>query len=243
MESMARAQLTAIEAASLLGVNERTVRRAIASGTLNAVKRRGVYRIAPTELDGMRRASIGISPGVMGRAPGAALATPNFPAHRSAPIGREEEIATLRDLLTGDGPRLLTLTGPGGVGKTRLALAVGDSLRHAFRDGTWFVPLATIRDGFLLIPTIGSVLGLRVPHGPDAVPYLAEALRDRSLLLVLDNMEQLAASAPLLVHILESCPSVRILATSRVPLHVSGEQRYPVAPLSVPPAGRDVIPG
>jgi non-specific serine/threonine protein kinase len=151
-------------------------------------------------------------------------------------IGRESELAALQAMLTDDEVRLLTLTGPGGVGKTRLALRVAHDLRGEFTDGAAFVPLATIADADLVCPAIAQALGLRERSDRPSSALLAEALRDRELLLVLDNFEQVVEAAPQLTDLLAACPDLRMLVTSRILLRLSGEHDYPVRPLALPDA-------
>ena len=149
-------------------------------------------------------------------------------------VGREREAAAVADLLRTDGSRLVTLTGPGGVGKTRLALRVADELASAFPDGAVFVALASVSDADLVLPTIAH--GLGVPNGgglPVAV-RLTGVLRDTQLLLVLDNFEHVVEAGPAVADLLRTCVGLRALVTSRTLLHVSGEQNYPLQPLSVP---------
>ena len=148
-------------------------------------------------------------------------------------IGREVEVATVRGLLLDEGVRLLTLTGPGGVGKTRLALRIADEVAAAFPDGVVFVPLAPIRDPDLVLPAIARELELRDTYTMGPHDLLIDFLRYRRLLLVLDNVEQVRRAAPELTALLAACPDLVILATSRARLHVSGEHRFPVAPLAV----------
>jgi predicted ATPase/DNA-binding CsgD family transcriptional regulator len=149
-------------------------------------------------------------------------------------IGRERETAAVRDLLRNDAVRLVTLTGPGGVGKTRLALQVAAGMQGAFLDGVVFVSLASVRDPELVLPTIAQVL--RLPEIGDRAlsEQLAAALRPRRLLLVLDNVEQVIEAAPRITELLGACPGLKALVTSRVTLRVSGEHDYPVMPLPLP---------
>jgi predicted ATPase len=130
--------------------------------------------------------------------------------------------------------RLLTLTGPGGVGKTRLALRIAEDVASSFADGVAFVPLASIVDAGLVLPTIARELGLREGRGQAPREVLSTFLRQRHLLLVLDNLEQVRACAPQLAALLTACPRLAMLVTSRALLHIGGEQRYAVAPLGLP---------
>ncbi|MEA2584922.1 MAG: hypothetical protein QOF33_3007, partial [Thermomicrobiales bacterium] len=157
-----------------------------------------------------------------------------FPTVLSSFVGREREVRLLVDLLTRGDVRLLTLTGPGGVGKTRLALRVAEAVTAAFDDAI-FVPLAPIRDPELVFPTIAHGLGIRdSPVRPLAARIAAE-LRDRRLLLVLDNLEQLLPAAALVVaRLLAACAGLVVLATSREALRLSGERVVAVAPLATP---------
>jgi predicted ATPase/class 3 adenylate cyclase len=147
-------------------------------------------------------------------------------------VARDGELAALRGTVARPGVRLVTLTGPGGVGKTRLALAAASSLHEDFPHGAYFVPLAPVRDGEVMWKTIAESLDVSGDGPePDVVTgYLAE----RRALLVLDNLEQLDGAALVVVALLAAAPQLVILATSRRPLHVLGEQELPVPPLAVP---------
>ncbi|MDP8908255.1 MAG: hypothetical protein M3N47_03890, partial [Chloroflexota bacterium] len=149
-------------------------------------------------------------------------------------MGREAEVATVRALLDGDDIRLLTLTGPGGIGKTRLAIEVATRLRDEYAHGICFVPLDAVREARLVASTVGAAFGVREGGDRPAAEILASLLRDRHLLLVLDNFEHVTAAAPWLAGLLAACPRLAALVTSRVPLRIGGEHRQPVPPLPVP---------
>jgi non-specific serine/threonine protein kinase len=157
-------------------------------------------------------------------------------------IGRERDLATLRNWLLDADTRLITVTGAGGCGKTRLALAACDEVGRHFSDGTVFVDLAVLRDAALVPAAIADALDVQdVGSGPllDAIIRL---LRDRELLLVLDNFEHVLSAATVALGLLESCPRLRVLATSREPLRLRWEQRFPLEPLDVAESNGAVFP-
>jgi predicted ATPase/class 3 adenylate cyclase len=159
----------------------------------------------------------------------------NLPTQPTTLIGREQELAAVCDLLRQEaGGRLVTLTGPGGTGKTRLGLQVAAELLEVFSDGVFFVGLAPINDPGLVVGTIGQVLGVREGPGQTQAESLQEYLRDRQMLLVLDNFEQVLAAAPLVSELLAHCSRLKVLVTSRAVLHLRGEQEFPVPPLALP---------
>jgi class 3 adenylate cyclase len=161
----------------------------------------------------------------------------SLPAVPNAFVGRERELAEAGELLARDDVRLLTLIGPGGTGKTRLALQVASGLVDELPGGAAFVSLTPVRDWELVMPAIAQALGLREQPEESALETLAEYLRDKRLLLVLDNFEQVADAAPLLAELLAAAPGLKMLVTSRSTLRLSGEHEFPVPPLPVPPAG------
>lgn len=154
----------------------------------------------------------------------------NLPSWLAPLIGRQREITALQHLLGEEEVRLVTLTGPGGTGKTRLALAAA-GITERYRDGVWFVDLAPIADPSLVASTIANTLGVRERGAAPVQDALREYLRARQVLLVLDNFEQVLEAAPLVVTLLTSCPHLQVLATSREPLRLRGEREYPVSPL------------
>jgi predicted ATPase/DNA-binding CsgD family transcriptional regulator len=149
-------------------------------------------------------------------------------------LGREHELAQLTNLLRRPEVRLLTVTGPGGVGKTRLATAVASDLLHDFAAGVCFVPLAAINDPDFVLPTLALALGLRETGPRSLLPELQAALGDQSILLLLDNFEQVLAAAPLLTDLLATCPHLHLLVTSRATLRLEGEHEFLVLPLTLP---------
>ncbi len=158
----------------------------------------------------------------------------NLPAQLTPLIGREQEVAAVCALLRRPKVRLVTLTGTGGVGKTRLGLEVATDLLDDFADGIYFVPLAPISDSDLVIPTIAQALGIQVAGERPLLDLLQAHVRDKRLLLLLDNFEQVLATAPRLSDLLSDCPQLKILVTSRAVLHIRGEHEFPVPPLALP---------
>lgn len=152
-------------------------------------------------------------------------------------IGRAHDEAVVTRLLRGASTRLLTLTGPGGVGKTRLAMQVAVGLRDHYGDGIAFIPLAPITDPTLVTSAISQALGLTASGSQSLVDILIAFLRERQMLVLLDNFEQVLPAAALIAELLATCPLLTIMVTSRTPLRVRGEHEYPVPPLALPEQG------
>jgi len=161
----------------------------------------------------------------------------SLPASLSSFVGRDRELTELASAI--ETARLLTLTGPGGVGKTRLGLQLAQRLESRFKDGAAFVALAALQDATLVVPTIAHVLG-KGPDDAQAPADVVEALFDKQLLLVLDNFEHVLGAAPAITELLEACAGLKVLVTSRAPLRVRGEQEFPVPPLRLPDRRRSL---
>jgi predicted ATPase/class 3 adenylate cyclase len=157
----------------------------------------------------------------------------NLPVQLTTFVGRDGELEEAAGLLAAT--RLLTLTGPGGTGKTRLSLQLAARASDDFPDGIFFVPLEPIRDPMLVAPRIASTLGVAEGSARPIAESLADWLRDKRLLLVLDNFEQVIAAAPIVADLLRVAPDIKAIVTSRAVLHVTGEQEYPVPGLPTPP--------
>jgi predicted ATPase len=160
----------------------------------------------------------------------------NLPAQTTPFIGREDQLAAVRQELirSENGTRLLTLTGPGGTGKTRLSLEVAAGLLGDFQDGVFVVSLAPVSDPILVMSTIAQALGVREVEGKSLARSVQDYLRDKQMLLVLDNFEQVMEAAPVVSDLLTVAPRLKVLATSRALLRLQGERVHPVPPLALP---------
>lgn len=162
----------------------------------------------------------------------------SIPAPLAGIVGRDQDIARIHALLRDRGARLVTLTGPGGVGKTRLALEIADRVVADYADGVVFVSLAAVADHRLVPDAIARALSVRGISGEDPVAQLAALVRTRTHLLVVDNLEHVIAAAPMLIELLAAAAGLTVLATSRAVLGLSGEHPYLVSPLGLPPVKR-----
>ncbi len=158
----------------------------------------------------------------------------NLPLQLTPFIGRERELEVVRERLAQPDMRLLTLSGPGGTGKTRLGLQVAADLLDTFPDGVWFVNLAPISDPALVMPTIAATLGIAEVAGQSLLDTLKWYLRDKQMLLVLDNFEQVLPAAPVVNDLLAAAPGLKVLVTSRALLGIYGEHDVAVPPLALP---------
>ncbi len=158
----------------------------------------------------------------------------NLPGRLTPLIGREQEVQAVCALLRRPEVRFVTLTGPGGVGKTRLSLQVATELSDEFAEGVCFVPLAPISDPDLVVATIAQALGIKEAGEQPLLDLLQAYLQDKHLLLLLDNFEQVLEAAPRLADLLTGCPQLKMLVTSRAVLHLRAEHQFPVPPLALP---------
>ena len=158
----------------------------------------------------------------------------NLPAQPTPLVGRARELTVAGEMLLRDDVRLLTLTGAGGSGKTRLALQLAADLAGSFEDGVYLVALAPISDAALVAPAIAQTLGVREAGAHPVLEVLKLSLQAKNMLLLLDNFEQVLAAAPVVAELLAACPKIKVLVTSRAVLHLRGEHLFLVPPLEVP---------
>lgn len=163
----------------------------------------------------------------------------NLPTETSGFVGREAELEEIGERLDADGVRLLTLTGPGGTGKTRLALRAAAERIDRFEDGVFLVDLSSSRDAESMLSAIARALGISEPRDRSLSEELTAQLHERHMLLVLDNFEQVMVAAPAAAQLLRDCPRLKLLVTSREPLHVRGEHLFAVPPLGLPQASKE----
>jgi predicted ATPase/DNA-binding SARP family transcriptional activator len=258
VEELLEAQLAAGENAALVGeleslVTEHPLRERFRAQLMLGLYRSGRQVEALEAYQETRRAlvdEVGIEPGaelqalnraILNQDPSLTIAPAaqrrietNLPEPPTPFIGRARELAELRELVLEEHVRLLTLTGPGGTGKTRLALELAGSLADEFPAGVFFVELASITDEDLLVPAIAQAVGVREQPGEQLDRTLAVRLSERAILLVLDNFEQLLQAGPRLAKLLLRCPEPKILVTSRAALRLAAEHEFPVPPLAVP---------
>ncbi len=220
---------------SLRGVSdlERGVRRAPHLATLGMLA--DALELSPTDRQALvaaaRPPDAPPRPNQLG---GSGPGSARLPHPLTSLIGREQELARLFSLLADDTTRLVTLTGPGGAGKTRLALEVGSALLEQHAGGVVFIDLAPLSDATLVLPAIASTLGVREPAGQRLLEALTDFLDSNEVLLLLDNCEHVLEAVPEIASLLVNSPGARVLATSREPLRVRGERIVPLAPLPLP---------
>jgi excisionase family DNA binding protein len=246
--------VSARDAALTLGLSERTIRRAIARGELVAIKQGRAFIITAEALaryrTSLERAGERDGSSTVVRFPDPAvplvftalartssLPLRSLPAPLSRFIGREREVGAISELLLQDGVRLVTVIGPGGVGKTRLALRVAEELADDADSSVVFVSLASVGSPALVLSTVARALGVHEASDRSMMQSLVTALTDRRVLLVLDGVEHVLAAASDLTDLLRLCPGLTLLVTSREPLHVSAEHRFPLSPLALPSTG------
>jgi predicted ATPase/DNA-binding CsgD family transcriptional regulator len=233
--ALARTESDCAETADMQPCSE-TPQRDISTGRGGAlrvpVERLEVGRDGGTPRERLRVGLGARQPIVAARAAADATSLAQLPRYLTSFVGRERDIAQITQLLTWT--RLLMLTGPGGVGKTRLALQVADALRTRFASGALFVSLASLADPALVPAAIAQAVGVKETAGRSIADSLVAMLRDRELLLVLDNFEHVADAAPSIANLLGACSRLTVIVTSRNVLRLSGEHEFPVAPLALP---------
>ncbi|HEX6518869.1 MAG TPA: tetratricopeptide repeat protein, partial [Streptosporangiaceae bacterium] len=178
-----------------------------------------------------------LTPSGQERGPGSPVPS-NVPSPLTRLIGRDQEAAAIQALVLRADVRLITIVGAPGIGKSRLATHTAAMVAPTFPDGVWYVPLEPISDAELVVSAIAKVLGIKESTGQPLLQSLREFLRQRQLVLLLDNFEHVLEAAPAVAEILTACPGVKVLATSRAGLHIRGEWLWPVSPLAAPGNGR-----
>ncbi|MGN6031549.1 MAG: ATP-binding protein, partial [Thermomicrobiales bacterium] len=230
--------LSAREAAESLGVHERTIRRAIARGDLPATKRSGMWEIHGANLIDWSAKHSRSNHAIPAIQPlSTAPTTPPFrvPTPRTPLFGRVREVRNIVERIGDPRCALVTLTGPGGSGKTRLALAAAAETAGQFADGICFIDLSSLHDAGLVLPGIATALDLNAAAERSVYERLRAWLAPRTALLILDNVEHVTPAAIDLARLLEDCPGLTILTTSRVALKLSMEHQIPIPPLQLPP--------
>lgn len=206
-------------------------------------------RIAPEQRDAFTALARDLDLGedaagdAAGQVPGSPIAArpvSNLPTPLTRLIGRDQELAKVRAVLLRGDVRLVTLAGPPGIGKSQLGVRVAGTVQHAFPDGVWYVPLEPIADASLVASTVVKAIGLKESTGVAPAAALIQYLRDRRVLLVLDNFEHLLDAAPMVADVLTACPDTKVLVTTRARLGVRGERVHPVPPLAIPIADREI---
>lgn len=157
----------------------------------------------------------------------------NLPDPGTQLLGRDADVSALIDLL--DRHRVVTVTGPGGIGKTRTAIEVGHRLASRFLDGIAFVPLAAVTDPSDFVPALAHALAIREAEGRSQAEGIVALIGNKQALLLLDNLEQVVSAAPEIAALVTRCPELRILTTSRTPLRIDAERGYALGPLALPP--------
>ena len=164
----------------------------------------------------------------------------NLPQPATPLIGRDDDVAAVLTLVERN--RVVTITGPGGMGKTRLAIEIGQRVTSQFLDGVCFVPLAAVTDATEFVPALAAVLDVKEAEGRTTADGIVALIGDREALLILDNLEQVVSAAPEVAGLVARCSNLRVLATSQAPLRITGEQQYALSPLGLPAAGGGLDP-